>query len=539
MPPRTSAAMRFHVCSSAVSVASGEAPSGSSRRTSPSPSTASQASSPTTSLTRTSSRSSGRTSGSYRPTSVLSAVGCTGEAYHQRRLPSRDGHASPRPAAPARPRPRDDGRRLRPVADALPGRLPGPARRLLHAAPAGEPLGRRHLGPRDDQGGLHRRPEPAVRGCGEHRAAADPRIALGAAARRSRAPSPAAADAAVLPRRADARLRGRDAGCGRAGDLAVPARAALRGPAEHAGDHAGGDPACSLRDHRARAPQGDGRRAARRARHGREPAAGAVAGADRRAHRAAEPMGAVRRGSAARRRAAAHRDRGAAGGSGRARRRAVAAARGARRGWARTVGRGAARRAHDTARRGARDDRDGARMDARATRAPSRRAGGGRGRAAPPRGGGAPAGVVAEQRAGGEELLDATIKETLRLRPVVPAVIRQLQAPMTFGGWDLPAGGSHGPSLFLLHRRPDLYPDPTAFRPHRFLERSYGTYEWIPFGGGIRRCLGASFALFEMRVVLSTLLERVELQAARGSGESVVRRAITFAPARGGRIAVA
>jgi cytochrome P450 len=152
---------------------------------------------------------------------------------------------------------------------------------------------------------------------------------------------------------------------------------------------------------------------------------------------------------------------------------------------------------------------------------------------------GALEGVVAEQRAGGEELLDATIKETLRLRPVVPAVIRQLQEPMTFGGWDLPAGVHIGPSIYLLHRRPDLYPDPLAFRPQRFLERSYGTYEWIPFGGGVRRCLGASFALFEMRVVLSTLLERVELQAARGSGESVARRAITFAPARGGRIAVA
>jgi cytochrome P450 len=149
------------------------------------------------------------------------------------------------------------------------------------------------------------------------------------------------------------------------------------------------------------------------------------------------------------------------------------------------------------------------------------------------------AGVVAEQRAGGSELLEATIKETLRLGPVVPAVVRQLQAPMTFGGWDLPAGVHIGPSIYLLHRRPDLYPDPLAFRPERFLERSYGTYEWIPFGGGIRRCLGASFALFEMRVVLSTLLERVQLQPARGSGETVARRAITFAPARGGRIAVA
>jgi cytochrome P450 family 135 len=149
------------------------------------------------------------------------------------------------------------------------------------------------------------------------------------------------------------------------------------------------------------------------------------------------------------------------------------------------------------------------------------------------------AAVEAEQRTGGHELLDATIKETLRLRPVVPAVVRQLQAPMTFGGWDLPAGVHIGPSIYLLHRRADLYPDPLAFRPQRFLERSYGTYEWIPFGGGVRRCLGASFALFEMRIVLSTLLERVELQPARGAGEAVARRAITFAPARGGRIAVA
>jgi cytochrome P450 family 135 len=147
--------------------------------------------------------------------------------------------------------------------------------------------------------------------------------------------------------------------------------------------------------------------------------------------------------------------------------------------------------------------------------------------------------VVAERRAGGDELLDATIKETLRLRPVVPNVVRQLQAPMTFGGWHLPAGVHIGPSIYLLHRRPDLYPDPLTFRPQRFLERSYGTYEWIPFGGGIRRCLGASFALFEMRVVLQTLLDRVELQPARGPGEKVMRRAITFAPARGGRIAVA
>jgi cytochrome P450 len=145
-----------------------------------------------------------------------------------------------------------------------------------------------------------------------------------------------------------------------------------------------------------------------------------------------------------------------------------------------------------------------------------------------------------EQREGGEEYLDAVIKETLRLRPVVPAVARRLQAPMEFGGWELPAGVNIAPSIYLLHRRPDLYPDPTAFRPERFVGRSPGTYEWIPFGGGVRRCLGASFAMFEMKTVLATVLRDVRVRPSRRrSPEGVTRRAITFAPARGGRIAVA
>jgi cytochrome P450 family 135 len=84
-----------------------------------------------------------------------------------------------------------------------------------------------------------------------------------------------------------------------------------------------------------------------------------------------------------------------------------------------------------------------------------------------------------------------------------------------------------------------VYPDPGQFRPERFLERPTGTYTWIPFGGGVRRCLGASFALFEMKGVLTTVLERVRLRPRRGRGEAVTRRAITFAPAREGRIVVA
>ncbi len=147
--------------------------------------------------------------------------------------------------------------------------------------------------------------------------------------------------------------------------------------------------------------------------------------------------------------------------------------------------------------------------------------------------------LLAEQREGGEEYLDAVIKETLRLRPVVPAVARRLQAPIELGGWELPAGVTVAPSIYLVHRRADIYPDPLAFRPERFLSDPPGTYEWIPFGGGVRRCLGASFAMFEMKVVLTEALRSVRLRPEPGRrGEGVTRRAITFAPTRGGRIAV-
>ena len=148
--------------------------------------------------------------------------------------------------------------------------------------------------------------------------------------------------------------------------------------------------------------------------------------------------------------------------------------------------------------------------------------------------------LIDEERAGSGNYLDAVIKETLRLRPVVPAVVRRLQAPMEIGGWQLPAGVHIAPSIYLLHRRPDLYPDPLAFRPERFLGPDPpGTYEWIPFGGGVRRCLGASFALFEMKVVLRTVLRSARLRSTpRRRAEGVTRRAITFAPSRGARIAV-
>lgn len=145
----------------------------------------------------------------------------------------------------------------------------------------------------------------------------------------------------------------------------------------------------------------------------------------------------------------------------------------------------------------------------------------------------------AEALDGGHEYLDAVIRETLRLRPVVPGVVRMLQRPMTIGGIDLPAGVIIAPSIYLIHRRPDIYPDPHAFKPERFLgERTPGTYEWLPFGGGIRRCLGASFALYEMRIVLSAILRRATLESTSEAAEKVRRRFVTYTPGRGGRIRV-
>ena len=140
--------------------------------------------------------------------------------------------------------------------------------------------------------------------------------------------------------------------------------------------------------------------------------------------------------------------------------------------------------------------------------------------------------------AGDETYLDAVVKETLRLRPVIALVLRRLTGPMEIGGRMLPAGVNVAPCIYLLHRRPDVYDEPRAFKPERFLDKPPGTYTWIPFGGGVRRCLGASFAQFEMKVVLRELVSRLDIRAARPEPEARVRRAIVFAPSRGGEIVV-
>ena len=135
-----------------------------------------------------------------------------------------------------------------------------------------------------------------------------------------------------------------------------------------------------------------------------------------------------------------------------------------------------------------------------------------------------------------DSYLDAVIKETLRLRPPVPVVVRRLLRPMTLAGRELPAGTTVAPCIHLVHRDPATYPEPRRFRPERFLERPPGTYTWIPFGGGVRRCLAASYAEMEMKRVIRTVLSSVHLQPAEQRAEAVKKSAISFAPARRGLV---
>jgi len=145
--------------------------------------------------------------------------------------------------------------------------------------------------------------------------------------------------------------------------------------------------------------------------------------------------------------------------------------------------------------------------------------------------------LVEEIDAGEEAYVTATIRETLRARPVLPNVAPRLVAePVEVGGWEYPVGCSLVANGYLIHHDPDIYPDPYAFRPERFLDEKPGTYTWIPFGGGRRRCLGASFAMLEMQVVLRALLGTCELRAAGEDVEVAQRRNITVRPAAGARV---
>jgi cytochrome P450 len=140
--------------------------------------------------------------------------------------------------------------------------------------------------------------------------------------------------------------------------------------------------------------------------------------------------------------------------------------------------------------------------------------------------------------AGEEEYLKAMISESLRLRPVVPLAGRRLAVDLEAGDLHLPAGADVTPAIWLAHTRADAYPEPFAFRPERFLDEPPDTYAWIPFGGGVRRCLGAAFAEFEMRVVLREVLTRCELRKANPAPEKIGRRNITLSPRDGTPVVV-
>jgi cytochrome P450 family 135 len=137
-----------------------------------------------------------------------------------------------------------------------------------------------------------------------------------------------------------------------------------------------------------------------------------------------------------------------------------------------------------------------------------------------------------------DEYLDAVVKETLRIRPVVADVVRTLTRDTEIGGYLLPAGTMVVPAIAALHARPDLWPEPHEFRPERFLDGRADSYAWIPFGGGVRRCIGASFAQVEMRTVLREVLRRVRLRAPSRRPERPRVVHVTAVPARGVRVIV-
>jgi len=144
--------------------------------------------------------------------------------------------------------------------------------------------------------------------------------------------------------------------------------------------------------------------------------------------------------------------------------------------------------------------------------------------------------VEAEVGEGGGPYTDAAIKETLRMRPALPTVARLVKRPFELGEYLIPPGPMIRVAILLVHHRPDIYPEPEIFRPERFLERQSDANTWIPFGGGIRRCIGARFALLEMREVLAAILERATIRPADARREPMRHRDITLTPACGARV---
>ncbi len=139
-----------------------------------------------------------------------------------------------------------------------------------------------------------------------------------------------------------------------------------------------------------------------------------------------------------------------------------------------------------------------------------------------------------------EEYVDAVVKETLRLCPAVPVVMRRLTEPMQLSGYTIPADTIVAPCVYLMHRRADLYPQPRSFQPERFLDdeggRATNTYTWIPFGGGVRRCVAVVFAQLEMKRVIQTVLSEVDLSPAESRSEGAARSSVSFAPDGGAKV---
>jgi cytochrome P450 len=144
--------------------------------------------------------------------------------------------------------------------------------------------------------------------------------------------------------------------------------------------------------------------------------------------------------------------------------------------------------------------------------------------------------VVARLRDGDPAYLDATVREVLRVRPVLSITPRKVVEPFAAAGWTLPPGVHVTPCLYLAHRRPELWPEPTAFRPERFLAGAPEPYSWLPFGGGVRRCAGAAFATMELHEVLRAVVRRFDLRPDEPAGERMIRRGVTLTPSRGGRV---
>jgi cytochrome P450 len=137
---------------------------------------------------------------------------------------------------------------------------------------------------------------------------------------------------------------------------------------------------------------------------------------------------------------------------------------------------------------------------------------------------------------GEDTYLDAVVKETLRQRPVVPIVARTIRAPVELHGYTMPTGTVLMACVYLVHNDPESYPEPEEFRPERFLGEAHNPAAWIPFGGGVRRCLGASFAQLEMKVVLRTVLGALKLEAPDTRPEPTIRRRFTFVAKHGGTV---